>query len=97
MRRHVSSVSFLGGESTLASPLVDITILTTFVVFGVTLWKFRISYRISVLAGLLLLILTAGLVLADQQDIGNLIATLAYGFLVVGTALAILEWRQQEK
>lgn len=34
---------------------------------------------------------------AGQKDAGNLIATPAYYVLVVGIALAVVEWRREEK
>lgn len=68
-----------------------------FLGFGVACWRFRISYRVSVVAGLVLLVIAGLLVVVGQADVGNFLGILAYYFLAIGVALAILEWRREPR
>jgi hypothetical protein len=77
--------------------ILDAAILLAFVGFGAGCWYLRISYRLSVVAGLVLLFVAAVITAVGQEVAGNFIAILAYYALVTGVALAIVEWRKGER
>ena len=49
------------------------------------------SYRVFIMFGLLLIVVTAIALSVQQTDLANIVALIAYVSLVFGTALAILE------
>ena len=71
----------------------DLAIITLapMAIFGVVSWLLGISYRLSVLAGLVFIALTAGLLAFGLSGIADFSATLAYYFLLIGVVLAALE------
>lgn len=75
--------------------LIDVAILLAFVLFGLLSWHFRVSSRISILAGLVLLAVAAVSVILGLEQRG-LVATLAFYALTIGVALAIVERRWGE-
>lgn len=76
--------------------LFDWAFLAAFVAFGLLCWYFRIPYRVSILAGVILLFGVAVAVLIEQEDVGNFAAIPAFYFLVVGIALAVIEFWGKE-
>ncbi len=74
---------------------VDLALLAAFVVFGLVCWYFRISYRVSIVAGLGFLVVAGVAVALGQEDVGNFLAILTYYFIVVGVVLAIVEYRRE--
>ncbi len=84
-------------NSTIDAAILDVATLLAFVAFGATCWYLRISYRISVVASLLFLVIAAVSVTVGQESAGNFVAILAYYALVVGVALAIVERRRVER
>jgi hypothetical protein len=87
----------LDASSTLGNPWADIAILLAFLAFGIISWRLRISYRLSIVAGLLFLVVAAVKVAAGQEDAANLIAVIAYYALVVGVSLAIVQYVRKER
>ncbi len=71
----------------------EIPILAFFVILGAVFWHFRISYRLSIFLGLLLLLATAMLAAMSQQSVSNSIAAPMFYFFVVGFVLAVVEYR----
>lgn len=71
--------------------LIDLIVFGAFIAFGVTSWYLRISYRVSIVAGLAFLAVAAAVAVSGAEDAGNFIAILAYFSLVVGVSLAIAE------
>lgn len=69
--------------------MVDLLVFSIFIAFGIISWRLRISYRVSVVAGLLLLVVAAAATSIGQQDVADFIAAFVYYFLVVGVSLAI--------
>ena len=76
---------------------VDGAILVVVVVFGVFCWRKRISYRLSVYAGLAFLLVSASAVSIGQADAGKFLAILAFYSLVVGIGLAAFEMRRESR
>jgi len=87
----VSFLLFLDEASTLGDLAADIVILLAFLAFGVASWRLRLSYRVSVVAGLVLLVVTAIEVGIGQLKVGDVTAVFTLYFLAVGVSLAILE------
>jgi hypothetical protein len=75
----------------------EVVVLVTFVAFGMFSWYRRLSYRISVAAGLVFLALAAIAVAIGQGDAANFIVIPAYYSLTVGVVLAIAEFRREER
>jgi hypothetical protein len=71
---------------------VSIAELVGFVVFGLLSWRYKISYRLSIAAGLILLILAGTVTASGRDDLGNSVAILAYYFFLVGVGLALVEY-----
>ncbi len=84
-------------DSTTDTIILDAATLLAFILFGATCWYLRITYRISVVAGLVFLAVAAVSAAVGQEGAGNFIAILAYYALVVGVALAIVERRREER
>ena len=84
-------------DSTTDTTIINVATLLAFVAFGATSWYLRISYRVSIVAGLVFLVVAAVSVAVSREDGGNFIAVLAYYSLVVGVALAIVEWKREER
>src|SRR2546425_11398039 len=76
--------------------LYDLLLAPLFMIFGFLCFRRRISYRVSLFLGLILLVATAVLVILDTQY-GSTIAAVAYYFLSVGVGLALLEYRTDRK
>ncbi len=77
--------------------LLDVGILIAFALFGLLSWHFQISYRVSILAGLMLLALAAVSVILGVE-LRDVVATLAFYALAIGVILAILEgWRGEDR
>ena len=76
---------------------VDSILLTTFFVYGFVCWRFRVSYRISVGAGMIGLIGTSISVIIGQGQTAGVLATIAYYLLTVGVVLAIIEYRRRKE
>jgi hypothetical protein len=71
--------------------MIDVLGFGAFVAFGVASWYLRISYRVSIVAGVAFLVVAAVVAVSGADDAGNFIAILAYFSLVVGVSLAIAE------
>ena len=57
---------------------------------------FHISYRVTVLAGIALLLSTPVALAFGSENAANFIAILAYYLLLVGLALAIAKYRREQ-
>lgn len=75
------------------STLLQAGILVILIAYGIASWHFRLSSRLNITTGLLLLAMTAIAVAAGQENFGNFLATLAYYLLAIGVVLAIREYR----
>jgi ABC-type proline/glycine betaine transport system permease subunit len=84
-------------DSATDTTIIDAAILLAVVAFGTVCWYLRLSYRISVVAGLVLLVVAAVSDTVGQVHAGNLVAIMAYYALAVGVALAIVEWRREDR
>ena len=62
-----------------------------FFAFAIASWRFRISFDVSLVAGMALLLAAASSFAVSQLDFGVFLATLAFGFLVVGVVLCAAE------
>lgn len=71
--------------------MIDLLVLGVFIAFAIVSWYFRISYRVSMTAGLMFLVVAALVAGSGAEDAGNFIAVLAYFSLVVGVSLAIAQ------
>ena len=76
--------------------LYDLLLAPLFMIFGFLCFRRRISYRVSLFLGLILLVATAVFVIFDTQY-GSTVAAVAYYFLSVGVGLAMLEYRRDRK
>lgn len=76
---------------------IDFALLGAFIAFGVVSWRSRISYRVSVTLGLVLLAVATALAIGDMGGAADFVAALAYYSLLVGVALAVVEYRRNEK
>jgi Ca2+/Na+ antiporter len=52
----------------------------------------KISFKITFVIGVIFLIVAAGLIMLENEDFANTIATIAYYLLIVAVALAIVEY-----
>ena len=71
--------------------LLNLLVLVAFVAFGLFSWRRGISFRVSIIAGLVFLVIAAFSDALGQKDARDLVAILAYYSLVVGVSLAIVE------
>lgn len=72
--------------------IVSIAELAGFVLFGLLSWRYKVSYRLSIAAGLSFLILAGIVTATGHDDLGNSVAILAYYFFLVGVSLALVEY-----
>ena len=84
-------------SGTAVSDLLDGAVLAVFVLFVIFCWRRRISYRLSVYAGLAFLVLSASAVSIGRPDIGKFVGVLAFFSLAVGIGLAAFEMRRESR
>ncbi len=77
--------------------MIDWAIFAVFVAYGVASWYYHISYRVSIAAGLLILLIAASVVALGYAGIGAFVAILAYYLLVIGVAIAIVDSVRKER
>jgi hypothetical protein len=77
--------------------LVSGVLLVAFALVGLFCWYRWISFRISVVVGLVFLVVAAIAVAIGQNDMANFVALLACYSLSVGAGLAILEYLRETK
>ncbi len=78
-------------------PVVELVLLLASVIFGILCLHYHVSYRVSIGAGIVALVV-AGLALAlGVEDVENMSGLLAYYLLAVGVLLALLEYRSESQ
>ncbi len=77
--------------------VLGLIVLTVFFALGIEFWRFHISYRVSVIAGLILLVAAAIAVTTSEEVAGDFLAIPAYYSLVMGLSVAIIEYVREEK
>lgn len=76
---------------------VDFAVLAFFLPYGLVCWHLGISHRISILAGLLLILASAILVGSGLPAAGDFAAVLAFWFLLVGALLSVIGGRSDSR
>ena len=71
--------------------LNTIAVIVLIVYFLVCIFK-KISFKIAFIIGVAFIVVAAGFLMLDDQDLANDIATIVYYLLIVSVALVVVEY-----
>jgi len=78
-------------------PFVELFLLLASAVFGILCFRFRVSYRLSIVVAIVTLVIAGLALAARREDIENMGGLLAYYLIVVGVLLALMEYRTESQ
>jgi len=76
-------------------PVIELSLLAISVAFGFVSWLRRISYKVSIGAGIASLLIASTALGVGMSDVQNLFGLMAYYLLAVGVILALVEYRRK--
>jgi ABC-type proline/glycine betaine transport system permease subunit len=74
---------------------VDLAIAALLIVIGMVFWFLRISYKVGIVGGIMLLVVSAISNWTGNQNLSNLIAIFAYYCLLIGVLFAVVKLRRR--